>query len=55
MKTLFEIFFIILVSVLLFIAFLYGTSAECWYAGEHDALHEGQNCHCYERFVKGGK
>lgn len=28
---------------------MYATSAEYWYAGEHDAYHEGENCKCYER------
>lgn len=41
----------ILIGILLFLGFLYCTSAEAWYSGTHDSQHEGENCRCHERLV----
>jgi len=44
---------------ILFAAFLWATSPEVWYAGQHDAKCEktlrGEKCHCYERLVAADK
>ena len=44
-----------IIGILLFLSFLYCTSAEAWYAGAHDSQHEGDNCKCHERLVKADK
>lgn len=39
-----------MLGVILWVGFVYGTSAEVWNAGEHTAGCDGtQNCDCYER------
>lgn len=39
-----------MLGVILWVGFVYGTSAEVWNAGEHTAGCDGtQNCECYER------
>lgn len=48
--------FVIVIALVMGGCIWYGTSAEVWYAGMHDAecenaLH-GEKCHCYERFLE---
>jgi hypothetical protein len=54
-----DIILVILFAVLLAALFIYGTSAECWYAGEHDSYCETllgrEECGCYQRLVKEAK
>ncbi len=38
-------------GILFFFGVMWATSAECWYACQHDSKCEGGNCHCYERFI----
>lgn len=47
---------VILFAALFVGAFLYATSAEAWYAGQHAAGCNGtDNCGCYERLTKGNE
>ena len=44
---------IVAIYVLLFLLLLYGTSAECWYAGEHtEGCNGADNCGCYEKLLE---
>ena len=54
MKNIIEnIVVIVIMAVVMFMAFMYATSAEVWYAGMHDSKCEmNGNCHCCERLVK---
>lgn len=42
---------IVIMAIVFFVAILWATAPEQWYAGQHDSLHEGSGCHCYERLV----
>lgn len=45
----------ILLSIIIFLVFLWSTAPEQWYADSHDSkcesLLENSACHCYERFL----
>lgn len=51
-ELMFSLFFSCIVTLLFFMAILYGTSAESWFADEHDSKCEMiENCGCYNRFI----
>lgn len=42
---------IVIMAIVFFVALMWATAPEQWYAGQHDSLHEGANCDCYNRLV----
>ena len=46
---------IVIMAIVFFVAILWATAPEQWYAGQHDSQHEGAGCHCYERLVNNSR
>lgn len=46
---------IVIMAIVFFVAILWTTAPEQWYAGQHDSQHEGANCNCYERLVNNSR